>query len=285
MIIHLVRPILFAALLLVSMAMATEILHPVKAPSSEFAFRGVFELDDDVYSGDLNVSTEIAASEWFSFYSDFSFRLLSYSYEYTSKGYLHNYANLHVHGLNETYLGLKLLPLFALGLNDADFVHLGINANWRIPPYYGSSKARFYRIETEPFVTFKPLKSLALGSAIHYDAFFEKNNYKPGDEFGLKFSAIWKPFWKEPLLSGWQLMGVFLLQQRVEESENRNLNERCRKMDDKYRGVKGLAEITRYFGFLKFPLGIGLNYEAHYGSLFGSEVGHRVGFAVKMYGF
>lgn len=277
--------LLLSILFAVCVAFATETLHPVLQPASSFAFRGVAELDDDIYSGDLNVSTELAPSSWLGFYSDFSFRLLSYSYEYTREGYLHNYANLHVHGLNETYVGVKILPLQALDFFDADFAHLGLDMNWRFPPYYGSQKERFHRYEIGPFVTFKPVENLALGSAIHYDVFLEDSNYKPGDEFGLKASAVWNAMWNKSLKTGWLFIGVLLFQQRVESSENRNLAEHCRKMKDEYRGLKALVEATSYFGIFDFPFGVGLNYEMHYGSLFGHETGHRIGFAIKMHGF
>ena len=61
---------------------ATESLHPIAAPSTNFGVQGTVELDEDVYSGDLEVSAEYAVHPRLSFYVDGAFRFLSYSYEY-----------------------------------------------------------------------------------------------------------------------------------------------------------------------------------------------------------
>ena len=105
---------------------ATEILRPVEAPATRFAVAGFEELDDDVYSTDMAVSAEYSPFRAFSVYADASFRFMSYSYEYSTEGYIHNYCNLHVNGFNETYIGAKFffLPNF------------GLNFNWREDNHY-----------------------------------------------------------------------------------------------------------------------------------------------------
>ena len=91
---------------------ATESLHPIAAPTTSLGVQGTVELDEDVYSGDLEVSAEYAVHPRLSLYVDGAFRFLSYSYEYSTEGYIHNYCNLHVNGFNETYVGAKgmILP-------------------------------------------------------------------------------------------------------------------------------------------------------------------------------
>ena len=105
-------------------AWGAELLRPVETPATRIQVLGVAELDDDVYSGDMAVSLEYAPIRAFSIYTDFSYRFLSYSYEYSTEGYIHNYCNLHVNGFNESYVGAKFffLPNF------------GLNFNWRTPP-------------------------------------------------------------------------------------------------------------------------------------------------------
>ena len=90
---------------------ATENLHPVLPPSTNASVQGSVELDEDVYSGDMELSLEYAPHPRISFYLDGAFRFLSYSYEFSTSGYIHNYCNLHVNGFNETYTGVKLLLL------------------------------------------------------------------------------------------------------------------------------------------------------------------------------
>ena len=95
---------------------ATESLHPIAAPKTQVGVQGTVELDEDVYSGDLEVSAEYAVHPRFSLYIDGAFRFLSYSYEFSTSGYIHNYCNLHVNGFNETYVGAKGLIFPYLGL-------------------------------------------------------------------------------------------------------------------------------------------------------------------------
>ncbi len=250
---------------------ATENLHPIAPPETSFGVQGTVELDEDVYSGDMEFSLEYAPHPRLSVYVDGAFRFLSYSYEYSTEGYIHNYCNLHVNGFNETYAGAKglLLP------------YLGIDIDWRFPPGEGSQKNRFHRLNVEPFTLLQVSRKLLVGTALRYWTFLEDRNFKPGDEVGFKASVIWKLGWNDSSNTGWEISEAFLYQARIEESENRNLGRRYRGMKDKYRGMKMKFEAVRYFCIFGHPLGLGLNYEIHEGTLFGFETGHRAGIGMK----
>jgi hypothetical protein len=244
---------------------ATESLHPVMAPATQLGVQGTVELDDDVYSGDMEVSAEYAVHPRLSLYVDGAFRFLSYSYEYSTEGYIHNYCNLHVNGFNETYVGAKGLIL----------PYLGLNLGWQFPPGEGSQKNRFHRLNVEPFSLLQVSKNLTIGTAFRYNTFLKDQNFKPGDEIGFKASLVWKP-------GLWEFSEVFLYQARIEESENRNLDKRYRNMKDNYRGMKMKFDAMRYFNIAGFSTGFGLNYEIHEGTLFGFETGHRVGIEMRV---
>ena len=252
--------------------LATEPLHPISLPTSSLSIQGTVELDEDVYSGDMEVSAEYAFHPRLSLYADGAFRFLSYSYEYSTEGYIHNYCNLHVNGFNETYVGAKgmILP------------YLGLNVGWQFPPGEGSQKNRFHRLNVEPFGLLQFSRQLTLGTAIRYNTFLEDKNFKPGDEIGIKASFVWKPGWNDALKTGWEFSEIFLYQARIEESENRNLDSRYRGMKDKYQGIKMKFEAMRYFNIAGFSTGFGLNYEIHDGTLFGFETGHRVGIKMQV---
>jgi hypothetical protein len=179
---------------------------------------------------------------------------------------------LHVNGFNETYIGAKglILPYF------------GLNLGWQFPPGEGSQLHRFHRLNIEPFTLLQVSKSLLVGMAIRYNSFLEDKNYKPGDEIGFKASFVWKPGWNDSLNTGWELSETFLYQARIEESENRNLDKPYRGMKDKYRGMKMKFEVMRYIKIVSIPIGFGLNYEIHEGTLFGFETEHRVGIEMKV---
>ena len=261
-------------LLLVSGAcLATENLHPIIPPTTSVGVQGTIELNEDVYSADMEVSAEYALHPRISVYVDGAFRFLSYSYEYSTEGYIHNYCNLHVNGFNETYAGIKLLML----------PHLGMNLGWRFPPGEGSQINRFHRLNLEPFALFQVSKRLLVGTAFRYNTFLEDKNYMPGNEVGFKASFVWKPGWNDSLNTGWQLSETFLYQARIEESENRNLDKPYRGMKDKYRGMKMKFDAMRYFKIVSIPVGFGLNYEIHEGTLFGFETGHRIGIEMKVW--
>lgn len=255
-------------------ALATENLHPILPPTTGIAVQGAFELDEDVYSLDMDVAAEYAIiPRYLSLYVDGAFRFLGVSYEYSTEGYLHNYCNLHVNGFNETYAGIRVLPVSFLGLN----------AGWRFPPGEGSQKNRFHRLNIEPFSYLQFSRTLSLGTAFRYNAFLEDKNYKPGDEIGFKASLVWKLGWNDTLHTGWQLSEVFLYQARIEESENRNLARAYRKMDDKYHGYKMKIDVTRFFRMFGRSVGFGINYEIHDGTIFGFEAGHRIAIEAKLY--
>lgn len=259
-------------------AWGTEILRPVLAPRTFVTVAGFAELDEDVYSADMVASAEYALTDWLSIYVDGAFRFFSYSYEYSLRdGYLHNYANLHVNGFNETYVGAKLMVPRPLLKNS------GVNLGWRIPPGEGSQRNRFHRLNVEPFTLYNLSRNLLLGTAFRYNMFLEESSYKTGDEVGFRMSLVWRPFWKEADLSGWLVSETFLYQKRIAESENRNLKTPYRKMDDNYQGVKMSVDVGYRFAGFKYglnyvPLTLGLNYEMHVGTLFGFETGHRLGF-------
>lgn len=246
---------------------ASEFVRPVSTPETSFSFYGIAELDDDVYSADLVAVAEFAVQDWLSLYADGSFRMLSYSYEYSMEGYVHNYANLHVNGFNETYVGAKAMIYDGLGLN----------VGWRFPPGEGSRRNRFHRLKVEPFAVYNVSKNLVLGSAMLYNTFLEEDDYQPGDEVGVKLSLVWKPFWKEGERKGWEIVETFLFQSRFEHSENLHLKKPYRQMDDQYSGMKLTMDLSRYFELYTFGAGVGLRYELQRGTLFGFETGHRLG--------
>ena len=251
---------------------ATETLHPVQPPTTSLSTAGAFEIIDDIYSVDATASLEVAPIEWFSLYTDASFRFMSYSYEMSTKGYEHNYCNLHVNGFNETYLGAKALILNNFGL---DF-------NWRFPPGEGSQKNRFHRMNLEPFAFMDITKHLLGGISLRYNTFLEDANYKPGDEIGAKASLILKFLWVDHMQTGWTLESVFLYQARITESKNKNLDKPYQAMKDKYQGAKMKLELIRHFELFEKHLGFGFNYEINEGTLFGFETGHRFGLKLNL---
>ena len=257
-------------LLCTSLSFATEVLEPLHYPTSAISVEGAAELDDDTYSGVMTVSAEYAITNWFSLYGNGSFRFLSYSYEYSTEGYIHNYCNLHVNGFNESYLGLRTLF----------YRNLGLDAGWRFPPGEGSQKDRFHRLNVEPFALFPASHHLLLGTALRYDTFLEDKNFRPGDEIGFKASFLWKFWWNDAKQTGWKFSEVLLYQARFQESENYNLNKNCRKMKDKYKGMKIAFALARDFTLLNIPLELGINYVINKGTLFGFETGHRIGISL-----
>lgn len=252
---------------LAAASFATENLHPILPPSTRANIEGTVELDDDIYSFDTRVSAEYAPFARFSLYADASFRFLSYSYEYSTKGYVHNYCNLHVNGFNETYLGIRGLL----------YKNIGLEWSWRLPPGEGSQLQRFHRMNIEPFTYLQFSKNLVLGTSMRYNWFLEDKNYKPGNEIGMKASFVWNFAWNDSLNTGWKFSETALFQTRLQDSENRNLDKRYRKMDDKYSGFKMRFDISRTFNLLGLPLSLGFDYEIHKGTLFGFETGHRIG--------
>lgn len=246
---------------------ASEIQHPILPPTTYASLKGNVDQLDDIYSADLTLSVEYAFFQMFSLYTDASYRFLGYSFEYSKDGYLHNYCNLHVNGFNETYLGTK----FMIGS------FFGVNLNWRFPPGSGSQDYRFHRFNIEPFVTFAFSDSLKIGAAIHYNKFLEQDNFQPGDELGARISFYTKAFWYEVEQTGWVYAGALLYQLRFLESENHNMAKPYQKMDDRYQGLKFDISFTRYFALFPIPMGFGIDYQIHIGSLFGAEMGQQFG--------
>lgn len=260
-----------ATLALWSAAFCTEPLKPLLPPENTLYMAGVAELRDDVYSADLKWSAELAPCNCFSVYTDMSYRFISYQYELTFHDQLHEYVNLQVNGLNESFVGMKFFP----------FPFFGINASWRFPPSEGSQIERFPRLGIEPTGLWQFSRNMLLGISGQYYTFLEDKNYQPGDELGAKASFVWNIGWTRHERSGWRVSYAYLFRWRIQESENHNLAKAYQKMDDEYRGFRMRGAIARYYGFEKFSLGVGGAYEMNRGTLFGFETGHKVEFFVK----
>jgi hypothetical protein len=250
---------------------ARETVSPVRAPESYALFGGLAELRDDVYSADLNVAGEFAPCNCFSVYGDFSYRMVSYQWETKFHDQVHEALDLHVNGLNESYLGVKARP----------FSFFGVDFNWRLPPRDGSQVNRFYRLGVSPFGLYEFSRNMTLGVALEYYTFLEKQNFQPGDELGLKGSISWKLLWDRDDYSGWKFDYVFLYRWRIQESENLNMQKPYRKMDDLDQGFRMRVDAARYFAVFKNSLGIALYYEMNRGYLFGMETGHTLGLYAK----
>ena len=252
-------------------AFARETVSPVRAPESFVLLGALAELRDDVYSGDINVAGEYAPCNCFSIYGDFAYRLVSYEWNTMAHDQIHEMVNLQVDGLNESYLGMKLVPLpFA-----------GVDVSWRFPPREGSRVNRFHRLGVSPFGLYEFSRNMTLGAAAEYFTFLEERDFQPGDELGLKGSLSWKLLWDRDDHSGWKFDYVFLYRWRIQESENLSLRKPYRKMDDLYRGYKMRLDAARYFSSFGNSLGVALFYEMNRGYLFGMETGHTLGLYAK----
>jgi hypothetical protein len=250
---------------------ARETVSPVRAPESFVLLGALAELRDDVYSGDINVAGEYAPCNCFSIYGDFAYRLVSYEWNTMAHDQIHEMVNLRVNGLNESYLGMKLMP----------FPFVGVDVSWRLPPREGSRVNRFHRLGVSPFGLYEFSRNMALGAAAEYFTFLEERDFQPGDELGLKGSISWKLLWDRDDHSGWKFDYVFLYRWRIQESENLSLQKPYRKMDDLYRGYKMRVDAARYFSSFGNSLGIALFYEMNRGHLFGMETGHTLGLYAK----
>ena len=265
------RLIILIAFALIWQAGATEVLRPVLPPRNAIEVGAFGELRDDVYSADLGWSVEVAPCSCFSFYADMSYRFVSYQWETMWHDQLHEYVNLQVNGLNESYVGAKYFP----------FDFFGVAVNWMDQPGEGSRVNRFNRLGVEPMFLYRFSRSMLLGMSGQYYTFVEDENYQPGDELGVKASFVWNVFWDRKARSGWRVSYAYLFRWRIEESENMNMLKPYRKMDDMYRGFRMRGDVAKYFGGLPFPLGMGVGYEMNRGYLFGFETGHRVEFFVR----
>ncbi|WP_294114290.1 hypothetical protein [uncultured Fibrobacter sp.] len=252
-------------------AFARETVSPVRAPESFVLLGALAELRDDVYSGDINVAGEYAPCNCFSIYGDFAYRLVSYEWNTIAHDQIHEMVNLRVNGLNESYLGMKLVP----------FPFAGVDVSWRFPPREGSRVNRFHRLGVSPFGLYEFSRNMTLGAAAEYFTFLEERDFQPGDELGLKGSISWKFLWDRDDHSGWKFDYVFLYRWRIQESENLSLRKPYRKMDDIYRGYKMRLDAARYFSSIGNSLGVALFYEMNRGYLFGMETGHTLGLYAK----
>ena len=256
--------ILFLFALFVT-ANATEPLRPVLPPRTAVDLGALGELRDDVYSADLGWMVEVAPCECFSLYTDLSYRFVSYQWETMMHDQLHESLNLHVNGFNESFIGAKFFPV----------EYAGVAVSWRFRPGEGSRVERFNRLGVEPMVLYGFSSTLLLGLSLQYYTFIEDANYQPGDELGIKASFVWDVFWNKKARTGWRIAYAYLFRWRIEESENMNMRESYREMDDMYSGFRMRGEIARYFGWFPFPFGIGMAYEMNRGYLFGFATGHR----------
>lgn len=245
---------------------ATEPLKPVLPPQNAIALSGVGELRDDVYSADLKWSVEVAPCNCLSFYTDMSYRFISYEWQTMLHDQIHEMVNLQVNGLNESFVGMKFFPI----------QYFGLNVSWRFKPGNGSRVERFERLGIEPMGVYRFSPNMVLGLSGQYYSFIEDKNYQPGDELGVKTSFVWNAFWDKYARTGWQVGYVFLFRWRIQESENHNLAKDYQKMDDLYRGFRMRGDIARYVGWFPFPFGMGMAYEMNRGNLFGFETGHKV---------
>ena len=250
---------------------ARETISPVRTPESFVRLGGIAELRDDVYSADLNVAGEFAPCNCFGVYGDFAYRLVSYEWNTMAHDQIHEMVNLQVNGLNESYLGMKLVP----------FPFAGVDVSWRLPPREGSRVNRFHRLGVSPFGLYEFSRNMTLGAAAEYFTFLEERDFQPGDELGLKGSISWKLLWDRDDHSGWKFDYVFLYRWRIQESENLHMDKPYRKMDDLYRGFRMRVDAARYFSAFKNSLGIALFYEMNRGYLFGFETGHTLGLYAK----
>lgn len=250
---------------------ARESIAPVRAPQSYVRIGSIAELLDDVYSADLNVAGEYAPCNCFSVYGDFGYRLVSYQWETHLHDQTHEALNLQVNGLNESYLGVKMVPIpFA-----------GVDVGWRFPPREGARVNRFHRFGISPFGLYEFSRNMTLGAAAEYFTFLEEHDFQPGDEVGAKVSISWKLFWSRGDNTGWMFDYVFLYRGRIQESENLGMDKDYRKMDDLHRGFRMRVDAARYFVLLGKPLGTAIFYEMNRGHLFGMETGHALGVYAK----
>ena len=251
---------------------AREPVFPVHSPESFVQLGGLGELRDDVYSADLNLAGAYAPCKCFSVFGDFAYRFVSYEYNLELHDQIHEVMDLRVNGLNESYVGVKMMP----------FPLWGVDVTWRFPPRGGSQVNRFHRFGISPFGLYELTQNMTLGAAIEFFTFLEKSGFRPGDELGLKGSISWTLPWYSRAHSGWKLDYVFLYRWRIQESRNLNLDKPYRKMDDLYRGFKMHVDAVRYFTWLKKIFEISLSYEINRGYLFGMETGHAFGFNARM---
>ena len=146
---------------------ARETVSAVRAPGSFVQFGGLAELHDDVYSADLNLAGEFAPCNCFSIYGDFAYRLVSYEWDTMLHDQVHEMVNLQVNGLNESYLGMKVMP-FPFG---------GVDAGWRFPPREGGRENRFHRFGVSPFGIYDFSRNMALAWPLSILLFWKSETF------------------------------------------------------------------------------------------------------------
>lgn len=249
-----------------SSAFATEPLRPSTLPQTSLFASALGELRDDVYSADIRWNVEIAPCKCFSVYTDLSYRFVSYEWDTMWHDQRSDPLNLHVNGMNETFIGAKIFPVD----------YFGIIVNWRFKPGDGSQVERYNRLGVEPVILFPFSRGLLLGLSSQYYTFVERENFQPGDEIGLKASFVWNLLWDYKARTGWRVEYAYLYRWRNAESRNLNMQKPYQKMDDAYSGIRMRAALSRYFGWFSFPLGVGVATEMNRGELFGFETGHTL---------
>lgn len=251
---------------------ATEALKPVAPPESYISVGGIADLRDDVYSADLGWTVEVAPCNCFSVYTDMSYRFVSYEWDATWTDQNHEALNLHVNGLNESFVGMKFFPI----------QYFGIDLSWRFLPGEGGQTERFERLGVEPMGVYPFSRNLLLGLSGQYYTFVERKNFQPGEEIGVKASFVWKFLWDRVERTGWKVDYAFLYRKRISESKNLNMAKAYQDMDDDYNGIRMKAAVSHVFGWFPFPFALGLSAEMTRGYLFGFETGHRMEMFIRV---
>ena len=158
---------LIALLFLMVPLSARESVLPIRIPESSVTVGLLGELRDDVYSADLNLAGEYAPCNCFSVYGDFSYRLASYEWDVTLHDQRHEALDLRVNGLNESYMGVKLVP----------YTFFGVDVSWRLPPREGSRVNLYHRLGVSPFGLYEFSRNMTLGASIEYFTFFSFSSY------------------------------------------------------------------------------------------------------------
>lgn len=250
-------------LLCIGSAIALDLVQPIRYPHKEVSLSILATLNDDVYSGDANITGEFAFNSRFSIWGATSYRFISYQYDVTLHDQIHEYLNLQESGLNASYLGFKYFP--------SRF--WGFGSFWKAHSREGNSKEHFNQLSASLLGLYPFSPDLLIGSAIDFSTYFERLNYQPGKELGGRLSLVWTP-------GKWEIDHVFLYRKRINESLNLNMDKPYQKMDDAYSGLKIRIAASRSF-FTAIPLSIGLAYEISRGNLFGFETGHLAEFFIK----
>lgn len=239
---------------------ALEQVLPVTPPHSAVSLGAVASLNDDVYSGDFNLSGEAALNPRLSVWGEASYRFISYQYEVMPHDQLHEYVNLRVSGLNSVFAGFKYFPL--------EF--LGFGSSWRFHSHGGDIKEHYDRLGASLMGLYPVSPRLLLGASFDAFTYFERLDYQPGKELGGRLSFVWKP-------AKWEISEVLMYRHRINESRNLTMDGPYEGMDDEYSGIKARIAVSRAL-CEAFPFSIGIAYEMSKGTLFSFETGHFMEF-------